>query len=61
MDIKEVRRQRDLMPETSDKFLSISGWPLQPGELEAWIEYRQKLREPITKIGFNKYTLEIQG
>lgn len=54
MDISEVRRQRDMMLEATDKFMQIADWPFAEGEKDAWIAYRQALRDITNLSEFSK-------
>jgi len=53
MDIAEVRRQRDMMLEATDKYLMINDWPISTEELEAWKVYRAALRDITELSEFN--------
>lgn len=53
MNIEEVRRQRDMMLAATDKFLTIPDWPHAPGERDAWVSYRQALRDITTLSEFS--------
>ena len=53
VNIQEVRRQRDMMLAATDKFLNIPDWPHVEGERDAWIAYRESLRNITTLAEFS--------
>jgi hypothetical protein len=48
MAIEEVRRQRDLMLQATDHFEMIRSASSSDEEYQAWIDYRQELRNITT-------------
>lgn len=53
MNIKEVRRQRDMMLEATDFYVMVSDFPISDEERQAWIDYRTQLRDITTMSSFS--------
>ena len=46
--LNNVRKQRDAMLKATDFYIQTSDFPMADGERQAWIDYRQALRDITT-------------